>query len=86
MTGWGTPAELINPAAATGKFLDQMVKVADWQIAFTVERRAEGAGITVQRRRDLRDSYQRATDIVASLDTTPARGRPAVNRSPWSMP
>src|SRR3954447_5898178 len=31
MTGWGTPAELINSATATGKFLDQMVKVAGWQ-------------------------------------------------------
>ena len=27
MTGWGTPAELINSATAAGKFFDQIVKV-----------------------------------------------------------
>ena len=86
MTGWGTPAELINPATATGKFLDQMVKVADWQTLspWTVAQKVQGSpssdgGI-------YRDSYQRATDIVASLDTTPAAPRPAVDRSPWSRP
>lgn len=29
--GWGTAAELSDVATATGKFLDQMVKVPDWQ-------------------------------------------------------
>jgi hypothetical protein len=72
MTGWGTPDELINPAIATGKFLDRMVKVADWQALspWTVAQNVQGSpssdgGI-------YRDSYQRATAIVAALDTAPA--------------
>ena len=69
MTGWGTPAELINPATATGKFLDQMVKVAGWQTLspWTVAQKVQGSpssdgGI-------YRDSYQQATAIVAALNT-----------------
>ena len=74
MTGWGAPAELINPATATGKFLDQMVKVTDWQTLspWTVAQKVQGSPST-----DggiYRDSYQQATAIVAALDTnTPAR-------------
>ncbi|MGS0684618.1 M15 family metallopeptidase [Nakamurella sp. GG22] len=71
MTGWGTPVELINPATAAGKFLDQMVQVATWQTLspWTVAQKVQGSpssdgGI-------YRDSYQRASDIVASLDTAP---------------
>ena len=69
MSGWGTPAELINPATATGKFLDRMVKVAGWQSLspWTVAQKVQGSpssddGI-------YRDSYQQATTIVAALNT-----------------
>ena len=86
MTGWGTPAELINPAAATGE-VPRPDGESGWLAdAFTVERRAEGAGITVQRRRDLPrllpagHRYRR----VAGHDAGSAR--PAVDRSPWSRP
>ena len=71
MTGWGTPDQLINPATATGKFLDRMVKVADWQTLspWTVAQKVQGSpssdgGI-------YRDSYQQATAIVAALNTGP---------------
>ncbi|WP_420123252.1 M15 family metallopeptidase [Nakamurella sp.] len=69
MTGWGTPAELINPATATGKFLDRMVTVSNWQTVspWTVAQKVQGSpssdgGI-------YRDTYQQATVIVAALDT-----------------
>src|SRR6478735_4012852 len=72
MTGWGTPDQLINPATATGKFLDRMVAVANWQTAspWTVAQKVQGSpssdgGI-------YRDSYQQATAIVAALDAGPA--------------
>ena len=68
MTGWGTPDQLINPATATGKFLDRMITVADWQTAspWTVAQKVQGSpssdgGI-------YRDSYQQATVIVAALN------------------
>jgi len=69
MTGWGSPDQLINPATATGKFLDRMVTVTDWQTAspWTVAQAVQGSpssdgGI-------YRDSYRQATGIVAALDT-----------------
>jgi hypothetical protein len=69
MTGWGTPDQLINPATATGKFLDRMVTVTNWQTAspWTVAQKVQGSpssdgGI-------YRDSYQQATAIVAALNT-----------------
>ena len=69
MTGWGTPDQLINPATATGKFLDQMVKVTGWQTVspWTVAQKVQGSpssdgGI-------YRDSYQQATSVVAALNT-----------------
>ena len=31
MTGWGTPAELIDPATAAGKSFDRLVQVPGWQ-------------------------------------------------------
>ncbi|WP_245544856.1 M15 family metallopeptidase [Nakamurella multipartita] len=69
MTGWGTPDQLINPATATGKFLDRMVTVANWQTVspWTVAQKVQGSpssdgGI-------YRDSYQQATNIVAALNT-----------------
>ena len=72
MTGWGTPAELINPATATGKFLDQMVKVGGWQSLspWNVAQKVQGSpssdgGI-------YRDSYQQATTIVEALEPTSA--------------
>ncbi len=78
MTGWGTPDQLINPATATGKFLDRMVTVANWQTAspWTVAQKVQGSpssdgGI-------YRDSYEQATAIVAALDTGSASAGPAV--------
>ncbi|WP_395729121.1 D-alanyl-D-alanine carboxypeptidase family protein [Nakamurella sp.] len=68
MTGWGTPDQLINPATATGKFLDRMITVANWQTSspWTVAQKVQGSpssdgGI-------YRDSYQQATTIVAALN------------------
>ncbi len=68
MTGWGTPDQLINPATATGKFLDRMVTIANWQTVspWTVAPKVQGSpssdgGI-------YRDSYQQATAIVATLN------------------
>ena len=29
--GWGSPADILNPAAATGKFLDHLVTIPRWQ-------------------------------------------------------
>lgn len=29
--GWGSPADILNPAAATGKFLDHLVAIPNWQ-------------------------------------------------------
>lgn len=29
--GWGSPADILNPAAATGKFLDHLVAIPRWQ-------------------------------------------------------
>ena len=76
MTGWGTPDQLINPATATGKFLDRMVTVANWQTAlsWTVAQKVQGSpssdgGI-------YRDSYQQATNIVAALNTGTASTGP----------
>ena len=45
MTGWGTPDQLINPATATGKFLDRMVTVANWQAVspWTVAQKVQGS-------------------------------------------
>ena len=81
MTGWGTPDQLINPATATGKFLDQMVKVTDWQTLspWTVAQKVQGSpssdgGI-------YRDSYQQATAIVTALDTKTAASASATTGS-----
>ncbi len=72
MTGWGSPAELIDPATATGKFLDRMITIDGWQThsPWTVAQKVQGSpssdgGI-------YRDSHQQATAIVAALDTTAA--------------
>lgn len=29
--GWGSPADILNPAAATGKFLDHLVAIPNWE-------------------------------------------------------
>lgn len=70
MTGWGSPAELIVPAIAAGKFFDRMIGVGDWQIRppWTVAQAVQGSpssdgGI-------YRDSYQRAVAIVAAYTST----------------
>ena len=82
MTGWGTPDQLINPAAATGKFLDQMVKVVGWQTLspWTVAQKVQGSpssdgGI-------YRDSYQQATAIVAALNTGTGSAAAAATATP----
>ena len=71
MSGWGSPDQLIDPATATGKFLDRMATVANWQTfsPWTVAQAVQGSpssdgGI-------YRDSYQQATGIVAALTTGP---------------
>ncbi|MBE7192161.1 MAG: C40 family peptidase [Gordonia polyisoprenivorans] len=52
--GWGTVAELMNPAIATDKFLDALVKVPGWQTmdpavaATTVQNNRDGAAPYVQ--------------------------------------
>jgi hypothetical protein len=47
MTGWGAPDQLINLATATGKFLDRMVTVANWQTV-SLDSGPGRAGLTVQ--------------------------------------
>ncbi len=72
MTGWGTPAELIDPAIAAGKFFDRLVQVPGWQgmppwnAAQTVQGSPSSDGGIY------RDMYQQATGIVTELSTTPA--------------
>ena len=72
MTGWGTPAELIDPATAAGKFFDRLVQVPGWQgmppwnAAQTVQGSPSSDGGIY------RDMYQQATGIVTELTTTPA--------------
>jgi len=70
MTGWGTPAELIDPATAAGKFFDRLVQVPGWQgmppwnAAQTVQGSPSSDGGIY------RDMYQQATGIVTALITT----------------
>jgi hypothetical protein len=72
MTGWGTPAELIDPATAAGKFYDRLVQVPGWQgmppwnAAQTVQGSPSSDGGIY------RDMYQQAIGIVTELTTTPA--------------
>lgn len=33
MTGWGEPEQIMQPVYAAGKFLDRLVKVANWKTA-----------------------------------------------------
>ena len=72
MTGWGTPAELIDPATAAGKFFDRLVQVPGWRgmppwnAAQTVEGSPSSDGAIY------RDMYQQATGIVTALTTTTA--------------
>jgi hypothetical protein len=70
MTGWGTPAELIDPATAAGKFFDRLVQVPGWQgmppwnAAQTVQGSPSSDGGIY------RDMYEQATGIVTTLTTT----------------
>ena len=70
MTGWGTPAELIDPATAAGKFYDRLVQVPGWQgmppwnAAQTVQGSPSSDGGIY------RDMYQQATGIVTELTAT----------------
>ena len=72
MTGWGTPAELIDPATAAGKFFDRLVQVPGWRgmppwnAAQTVQGSPSSDGGIY------RDMYQQATEIVTELTTAPA--------------
>ncbi|WP_420120921.1 M15 family metallopeptidase [Nakamurella sp.] len=76
MTGWGTPAELIDPATAAGKFFDRLVQVPGWQgmppwnAAQTVQGSPSSDGGIY------RDMYRQATGIVTDLSTTSA-GEPS---------
>jgi hypothetical protein len=69
MTGWGTPAELIDPATAAGKFFDRLVQVPGWQgmppwnAAQTVQGSPSSDGGIY------RDMYEQAVGIVADLTT-----------------
>ena len=87
MTGWGTPAELIDPATAAGKFFDRLVQVPGWQgmppwnAAQTVQGSPSSDGGIY------RDMYQQATGIVTDLTTpstagTTATAVPATNTNP----
>ena len=53
MTGWGTPAELIDPATSAGLFFDRLVQVPGWQSLPPWQAGQTGAGLTVVGRRDL---------------------------------
>jgi hypothetical protein len=70
MTGWGTPAELIDPATAAGKFFDRLVQVPGWQgmppwnAAQTVQGSPSSDGGIY------RDMYEQATGIVTTLTPT----------------
>ncbi len=72
MTGWGTPAELIDPATSAGKFFDRLVQVPGWQgmppwnAAQTVQGSPSSDGGIY------RDMYQQATGIVTELTTNAA--------------
>lgn len=70
--GWGTPAELMNPATSAGKFFDALAKVAGWQgmAPWTAAQTVQGSnssdgGI-------YKAAYQQATGIVAALSAAPA--------------
>ncbi len=71
MTGWGSPAELIDPATAAGKFFDRLVQVPGWQgmppwnAAQTVQGSPSSDGGIY------RDMYQQATGIVTDLTAAP---------------
>ena len=72
MTGWGTPAELIDPATAAGKFYDRLVQVPGWQgmppwnAAQTVQGSPSSDGGIY------RDMYQQATGIITELTANTA--------------
>ena len=83
MTGWGTPAELIDPATAAGKFFDRLVQVPGWQgmppwnAAQTVQGSPSSDGGIY------RDMYEQATGIVTDLTTTGGTAAAAVrSRTP----
>jgi len=74
--GWGTPAQLLDPVYAAGKFYDKLVTVATWEsLPLTVAAQA------VQRSA-YPDAYAEheadATAIVAQAMGDPASGAPAV--------
>lgn len=75
--GWGTSAELMNPAVSAGKFYDQLVKVAGYDtgnpatIAQTVQGSNDSSGGIYAA------SYTQATSIVAALAKAPAGGSAA---------
>jgi hypothetical protein len=68
--GWGTPAELQDPAYAAGKFFDALVQVPDWQSG-----RLTDVAQAVQRSA-YPELYQQwegmATDLATSLAPAPS--------------
>ena len=72
--GWGTSAQLMDPAISAGKFYDQLVKVAGYAtgdpatIAQTVQGSNDSSGGIYAA------SYAQATAIVAALAKAPAGG------------
>src|SRR6476660_4065004 len=81
MTGWGTPAELIDPATSAGKFFDRLVQVPGWQgmppwnAAQTVQGSPSSDGGIY------RDMYRQANGIVTGL-TTDTGGAAAATAAP----
>ena len=71
MTGWGTPAELIDPATSAGMFFDRLVQVPGWQslppwnAAQTVQGSPSSDGGIY------RDMYEQAVGIVVTTRSSP---------------
>jgi len=82
MTGWGTPAELIDPATAAGRFFDRLVQVPGWQgmppwnAAQTVQGSPSSDGGIY------RDMYEQATGIVTTVTTTGGTTAPSPAANP----
>lgn len=82
--GWGTPAQILDPVYAAGKFYDKLVTVADWDTLPLTE-----AAQAVQRSA-YPDAYAKreadATAIVATSMGDPASSAPAVGPCGTSCP
>jgi len=67
MTGWGTPAELIDPATAAGLFFDRLQQVPGWQSLPPWQAGQIVQGSPSSDGGIYRDSYEQAVGIVAQL-------------------